>query len=120
MSLEDDEEEIISVEHLEKATVARCLEPEVTMFSLPEIRQTLLEEAESKPALFVLDFSETSYIDSSGIAVIFKVRHEVHNYGGIFCVTGLKPGLRKVLGAVVREDEILFYETVEEALAENG
>ena len=110
------EEDVIQVEQVDKGIVARILESEVTMFSLPEIRSVLMEIVQKKPPFLILDFARSDYMDSSSIALIFKIQNEILGYQGRFCVTALKPSLKKVLGAVVREDEMAFFETVEEAM----
>lgn len=111
------DDEVIRIDAHGKVVVATLLEAEVTMFTLPDVRAALNEAIATKPEALVLDVSQTQYLDSSGIAVIFKTRHEVLAYSGIFCVAGLKGSLLKVMEKVLRKDDIKFYDSLDSALA---
>lgn len=118
--MEDDLEEsqALQLEEFPGGLVVRCLESEVTMFILPDIRMTLMEALASQPKAVILDFAETSFLDSSGVALLFKLQNDIHKYGGRFAVTGLRSSLRRVLAAVIRNNEIHLFDTLEDAKRE--
>ena len=107
----------LRIEREERGAVVRILAAEVTMFVLPDIRLALSDLVQEKPARIVLDFAETAFLDSSGLAMIFRLRQEVEAYGGAVYIAGIKSSLRKVLTAVLQKGEILCFDTVEAALA---
>ena len=47
----------------------------------------------------VFDFSDTKFMDSSGIAVVMRVRQRVRDLGGAVTLRGVRPQARKVLDA---------------------
>ena len=111
------EEESLNIEKRDDAVIVTFLDAEVTMFVLAGIRMQFTELLKEKPPRLVLDFQNTSFLDSSGIAMIFKLQSETAAYGGRFCVAGLRPNLLKVFHAVVKKDEILFFDNVDAALS---
>lgn len=114
------DDEVIRIEARDKIVIATLLEAEVTMFTLPDVRAALNDAIAGKPDALILDVSQTQYLDSSGIAVIFKTRHEVQAYNGTFCVAGLKGSLLKVMEKVLKKDDIKFYDNLDAALAAVG
>lgn len=115
MESDGNEGEALELQESPQALIVRCLESEVTMFILPDIRMTLNEALTKKPPVVILDFSQTSFLDSSGVALLFKLQNDIHSYGGRFFVSGLRSSLRRVLAAVIRNDEIKLFDTLEEA-----
>ena len=51
------------------------------------------------PRRCILDFSGVSFMDSSGIAVVMRVRQRVRDLGGAVTLRGVRPQARKVLDA---------------------
>ena len=47
----------------------------------------------------IFDFEKTSFMDSSGIAVVMRVRQRVRDLGGAVTLRGVRPQARKVLDA---------------------
>ena len=63
-----------------------------------------IEQTEDLLVLFpceklVLDLSELTFMDSSGIAVVMRVRQRVRDLGGAVTLRGVRPQARKVLDA---------------------
>jgi len=107
---------LIETERRGRALLVRVQSAEVTMFALPELRLAVDELLAEKPERLVLDFSRSSFLDSSALGWIFKLQHTVESYGGRFALSGLRSSLRRVLGAVVKRDEIRFFDSAEDAL----
>ena len=57
----------------------------------------LLETRNIRSIIF--DFEKTSFMDSSGIAVVMRVRQRVRDLGGAVTLRGVRPQARKVLDA---------------------
>ncbi len=115
---EEEDRDILSSETRGSTVIVRLHESEVTMFSLPDVREGLLKAVEDPGTeKLILDLSETAFIDSSAIALIFKAQHELAKRAGKFCVVGLQPSVLRVLSAVLQKNEITFCDTLEDALA---
>ncbi len=117
MAPEEESTEPLSVEEFPGGLIVRILESEVTMFVIPEIRVRLADYLTRKPQRMIFDLSRTAFLDSSGLAAIFKLQQEMAAHQGALYLTGLKASLRRVLDAVVRNGEIKIYDSIESARA---
>ena len=82
----------------------RCLEiilkGELDHHGAREIAGQLDRAIESAlPLRLVLDWSGVTFMDSSGIAVVMRVRQRVRDLGGAVTLRGVRPQARKVLDA---------------------
>ena len=59
-----------------------------------ELKQKVLEELEGGDRKFVIDFSETGYIDSSGLGVLVSLSKKIREQGGELRLSGLNEDLR--------------------------
>lgn len=64
----------------------------------------------------VMDFSNVTFMDSSGIGVVVGRLKKISSQGGKLCVTGLKKGVYKVFEISGLFKIIDCYKDVEEAL----
>ena len=51
------------------------------------------------PMVLILDFTDVTFMDSSGIAVVMRARQRVRDLGGAVTLRGVRPQARKVLDA---------------------
>ena len=58
-----------------------------------------LDRAIEAALRLVLDWSGVTFMDSSGIAVVMRVRQRVRDLGGAVTLRGVRPQARKVLDA---------------------
>jgi anti-sigma B factor antagonist len=61
-----------------------------------ELKQAVLDELERGEQEFVIDFSETSYIDSSGLGVLVTLLKRVRERRGKLRLANLNDDLRQV------------------------
>jgi anti-sigma B factor antagonist len=61
---------------------------ELDLYSAPELRDTLLKAVNAGDVHIVLDLSETTFVDSSGFAVIVSAYKRVRAQGGQMRVAG--------------------------------
>ncbi|MCR9140824.1 MAG: STAS domain-containing protein [bacterium] len=97
--------------------IVRIFAQELTMFHVPEVRADVMSVVQENPARILFDFTPTSFIDSSAIALLFKVSQQISQSGARMGVCGLRPSLLQVLQTVVKRGGIEFYESVDAALA---
>jgi anti-sigma B factor antagonist len=59
-----------------------------------ELKQKVLDELERGERRFLVDFSQTGYIDSSGLGVLVSLSKKVRESGGDFRLSSLNDDLR--------------------------
>ncbi|HKK50456.1 MAG TPA: STAS domain-containing protein [Myxococcota bacterium] len=59
-----------------------------------ELKQKVLEDLENGARKFVIDFSETGYIDSSGLGVLVSLSKKIREKGGELRLSSLNEDLR--------------------------
>jgi anti-sigma B factor antagonist len=59
-----------------------------------ELKQKVLEELEGGARKFLIDFSNTGYIDSSGLGVLVSLSKKIREQGGELRLAGLNEDLR--------------------------
>lgn len=59
-----------------------------------ELKQSVLERVESGDRKFVVDFQESSYIDSSGLGALVSLSRKIREAGGELRLAGLNEDLR--------------------------
>ena len=69
---------------------------EVDLYSSPEFRKQLINLTKSKIPTIVIDLSDVSYMDSSGVATLVEGLQLIENYKGNFYICGLAPMVREV------------------------
>jgi anti-anti-sigma factor len=90
---------------------------EVDLHNSPGVREKLLEAAERKVALVLVDLTGVHYIDSSGLATLVECLQHLSSYGGKLALVGATKTTRDVF-AIARLDKIFtFYDDEKEALA---
>ena len=96
------------------------LEGEVDMATSPELRETLDAQTKLRQPVLLFDFTQVTYIDSSGLATLVEYCRNVQGWGGKLGLYGLNERVRTVF-EIVRLDEFLgLYATGEEARAALG
>jgi anti-sigma B factor antagonist len=59
-----------------------------------ELKQKVLEELDGGERKFVIDFSKTGYIDSSGLGVLVSLSKKIREQGGELRLSSLNEDLR--------------------------
>ncbi|MEO6845870.1 MAG: STAS domain-containing protein [Chthoniobacterales bacterium] len=73
---------------------------EIDLHASPDLRTALTTHAEKKCPKLLLDFSEVSYIDSSGLATLIEYCREAGEFDGRLALFGLAPRVRMVFDLV--------------------
>ncbi len=83
---------------------------DMDLYTVPELKQTILECISKQKADIHLDATEMGYIDSTGLGVLVSSLNRVREYGGSMTIKGLKPHIRRIFhltgldGAFALED----------------
>ena len=81
------------------------LSGEIDLAVSPRIAASLEEMIAKKPERLVVDLSNVSYVDSSGLAVLIEAMQNVEKYGGKFAVVGIQDTVRSIF-EIARLDQI--------------
>ncbi len=93
------------------------LEGEIDLHVSPRIAASLDAMVDEKPKKLVVDLSNVSYIDSSGLAALIEGMQKVEAYGGEFFLAGLQENVRPIF-EIARLDQVFrIFPDVDSALA---
>jgi anti-sigma B factor antagonist len=81
------------------------LKGEIDLHVSPRVSASLQAIVATKPKKLVVDLTEVSYIDSSGLAVLIEGMQNVAAYGGKFALSGIQDGVRPIF-EIARLDQV--------------
>jgi anti-anti-sigma factor len=93
------------------------LQGEVDLHYAPALRSLFSAKSDRQCTAVLVDFSEVTYIDSSGIAVLLEYLRDSKTYKGAFCIAGLTDQVRHIFEVVGLDRVIPMFPTVPEAVA---
>ena len=82
-----------------------------------ELKQKVLDELERGEKKFLIDFSQTGYIDSSGLGVLVSLSKKIREQGGELRLAGLNEDLQTLFELTKLDTLFAITKTPEEALA---
>ena len=83
-----------------------------------ELKRMVLDALESGARRFVIDFSLTGYIDSSGLGILITLSKEVRAQGGDLRLASLNRDLRRLFELTKLDTFFRICDDLEEALEE--
>lgn len=81
-----------------------------------ELKQKVLEHLENGDRKFVIDFSNTGYIDSSGLGVLVSLSKKIREQGGELRLSSLNEDLRTLFELTKLDTLFRIADTKEQAL----
>lgn len=81
-----------------------------------ELKQKVLEHLEGGDRKFVIDFSNTGYIDSSGLGVLVSLSKKIREQGGELRLSSLNEDLRTLFELTKLDTLFRIADTKDEAL----
>lgn len=69
---------------------------DMDLYSVPELKQAILDCIAERKADIHLDATEMGYIDSTGLGVLVSSLNRVREYGGRMTIKGMKPHIRRI------------------------
>lgn len=82
-----------------------------------ELKELMQRNIDGGERRFVLDFSETGYIDSSGLGALVSIARKVREEGGDIRLSGLNEDLRSLFELTKLDTLFVISETPQQALA---
>jgi len=93
------------------------LEGEIDLHVSPEVAESLRAMIENKPQVLVVDLAKTTYLDSSGLAVLIEGMQNVQQYGGKFALANVQESVQHIFD-IARLDQVFqIFPDVDSALA---
>jgi len=90
---------------------------EIDLNVSPQIASTFNDIVQARPPRVIVDLTNVTYIDSSGLAVLIVGMQQVKEYGGKFALVGLQNDVRSILETARLDQFFVTYPHVDAALA---
>jgi anti-sigma B factor antagonist len=89
---------------------------DVDLYSSPELRKALVDAIDRKLSPIVVNLSDVTYIDSSGVATLVEGLQLSAKYGGKFRLVGLNDHVFEVFKLARLQRVFTIHDSVDEAL----
>jgi anti-sigma B factor antagonist len=109
-------ESVKGVRHRDDAVVVD-LAGEVDLLHNAEIHQALVDVCADKPLRLLVNLTEVTYMDSSGVGLLVEAYRKIKEYDGRLILFGLSPRVRSVFEVTKLDNFFRIVETEAEALA---
>lgn len=100
-----------------KGVVVLGVDGQLIVGNRHELKQKVLDALEAGERKFLVDFSETGYIDSSGLGVLVSLSKKVREVDGQLRLAGLNDDLRTLFELTKLDTLFAIDETADQALA---
>jgi anti-sigma B factor antagonist len=90
---------------------------EVDLHHSPRLREVLMAHAEAKRSPLLLDLTQVSYMDSSGLATLIEYLQRALKYQGKFAIGGVSERLRTIFDLARLGEVFTIRSTVSDAKA---
>ena len=103
-------------ERREKDVVIVDLSGEVDFYNSSKVRERFINLVKQKGKAILINLSEVTYIDSSGLATLIELMQKLNEYGGKLKLSGLDQSVRNIFEVSKLTDVFSIYEREQEAL----
>ena len=93
------------------------LQGEIDLNVSPQLATKFTEMVQTRPPRVVVDLTDVTYIDSSGLAVLINGMQQVKEYGGKFALVGVQQDVRLILETARLDQLFATYPHIDAALA---
>ena len=93
------------------------LKGEIDLHVSPTVASSLAGAAEKRPKQIVVDLTDVTFVDSSGLAVLIHGMQNVQEYGGKFAIVGLQENVRPIFEIACLDQVFQIFPTIDDALA---
>lgn len=94
-----------------------AIEGQLIVSNRQELKQKMLEELEGGGRKFLVDFTATGYIDSSGLGVLVSLSKKIREQGGELRLAGLNDDLRTLFELTKLDTLFQITDSRDQALA---
>ena len=93
------------------------LDGEIDLHISPRVSAALAGMIDKKPQRLVVDLSNVTYIDSSGLAVLIEGMQNVEAYGGKFILAVIQDNVKPIFEIARLDQVFIIFPHVDAALA---
>jgi anti-sigma B factor antagonist len=104
-------------ENLADGIAVLSIKGDIDLHHSPKLRTLLRSKVSAKCPALLVDFTEVSYIDSSGIATLVEYYQGARGFSGKVALTSLNPRVKSVFELVRLNEVFSIFATIEEARA---
>ncbi len=94
-----------------------AIEGQLIVSNRQELKQKMLEELDGGARKLLVDFTQTGYIDSSGLGVLVSLSKKIREQGGALRLAGLNDDLRTLFELTKLDTLFQIADTRDQALA---
>jgi anti-sigma B factor antagonist len=113
----DDGDCVKDVRNAGKAIIV-TLSGAVDLHHTPQVHKALVSACDQKPARLIINLSDVSYMDSSGIGTLVEVFRRVNAYKGVLVLCGMNERVHSVFEITKLDKFFRICATESEAMAE--
>ncbi|MBA9003430.1 MULTISPECIES: STAS domain-containing protein [Thermomonospora] len=107
-----------AVEHrVEQDVTVVKVTGELDVFSSPRLREKLLDVIDTGPVRLVVDLSDVTFLDSTGLGVLVGIYHRLRARNGTMSFVGANDRVRRVFHVTQLTKIFVLYDDLDEALA---
>ncbi|MFC5752109.1 STAS domain-containing protein [Actinomadura rugatobispora] len=107
-----------AVEHrVEKDLTVVTISGEIDVFTSPRLRERLLDIIDNGALHLVVDLSEVTFLDSTGLGVLVGIYHRLRARDGSMSFMGVNDRVRRVFHVTQLTKIFVLHRTLDEALA---
>lgn len=103
--------------HDEKGVVLIGVDGQLIVGNRHDLKQKVLDAMDAGERKFVIDFTDTGYIDSSGLGVLVSLSKKITEAGGELRLAGLNDDLRTLFELTKLDTLFTITDTADEAIA---
>jgi anti-sigma B factor antagonist len=100
-----------------QGTVVVAVEGQLIVGNRQDLKQKVLDALDGGAKRFVIDFTKTGYIDSSGLGVLVSLSKKIREQGGELRLAGLNEDLQTLFELTKLDTLFTIARSPEEALA---
>jgi len=101
----------------DKGVVVLGVDGQLIVGNRHELKQKVLDALEQGERKFLIDFTSTGYIDSSGLGVLVSLSKKIREVGGELRLAGLNEDLRTLFELTKLDSLFAIADTADKALA---
>jgi anti-sigma B factor antagonist len=90
---------------------------EIDLLEAPKLRLLLETKTQADHLALILDFSEVSFVDSSGLSELIRYQHSASEQGRSFFIAGARAEVRELFSITGLEQFFQLYSSLDEARA---
>jgi anti-sigma B factor antagonist len=107
---------MVEVSRQDGAIILKFTESQLQMYIIPQLKTSVTQYLEEKPAHVIFDMEGVEHLDSSAMGAIFHFQRKIREYGGKLVLIHVSPKIMQVFKITKSDAHLDMFETLEQAL----